>query len=211
MPSKSLSILVAVLVLASSWAGHAADRDRFMYWSKTKADSTTYISRDRFLFRVDIPGGRWKAAGNPSYNHVIFKSPDGQDRLIGVFDYGEGLFSKKFYKSGFSEAQAIEEYYRWESAFQLGKSAGASSQVIAKDIEGPAVPNILWSIDGPDIHVYQIAMSRNNHLISIYYHYPTDAKPNEAKEFLLSVYRSVQFVTNEQIDEALRTETNEKQ
>jgi hypothetical protein len=198
---------LALVLLCLCSASVLGQSDRMLFRSKTKADSTTYLSKDKVPFRADLPG-IWLPAANPAYNHVVLRTEAEPRRLMSFFDYSEGFFSSRFYKPGFSEAQAIEEYYRTESEYQTRRLPESKSQILAKDIDGPVRPNLLWSIESPKLRVYFVTMSKNNRLISI--SYQNVSPPFGTEEPLLVVFRAMQFPTSEQVNEILRTETNAK-
>jgi hypothetical protein len=198
---------LALALLCVCSASALAQSDRMLFRSKTKPDSTTYLSKDRVPFRVDLPG-IWLPAANPAFNYVVVRTEAEPRKLMSFFDYSDGFFSSRFYKSGFSEAQAIEEYYRTESEHQTRRLPESKSQILGKDVDGPVRPNLLWSVESPTLRVYFLTMSKNKRLISI--SYQDVSPPFGTEEPLLLVFRAMQFPTFEQVDEILRTETNAK-
>src|SRR6267142_2141557 len=91
LSSTWIFVFIASIYACGGWA---AGSDRLMFWSKTKGDSTSYISKDHVPFRVDLPG-KWLLAGNPAYNHAAFRTEADPRKIVSIFDYREGFFSSR--------------------------------------------------------------------------------------------------------------------
>lgn len=167
----------------------------------------TYISNYEPPLKMDIPGTNWKIITS-EYNFVVLQSTNGPRMYINIFEYNEGFFRKRFYKKGFAEEEAIEEYSRAESEYHISKAPDLKRKIIAKDIDGPITPNILWSLEKeqPDFKIVFITMSKNRHLISISAQ-DLDS-PSNGQAYALEIFHSLKLLTKEQVDLILETETN---
>jgi len=178
----------------------------FIFRSKAGlSNSISYLTKERVPLRIDIPGIYWKIS-QPNYNIFVFQSTQGPRRIVNIFEYNDGLLRQRFYKKGVSEEQAIEKYSEAESAWQITRAPDLQRKVIATNVDGPITPNILWSLDGPKMQIFFIAMSKDRHLISITAQ-DLDQPPN-GQEFVLMLFRSMKLLTAEQVDSILRAETN---
>lgn len=198
-----LSLLIASALIAGNCAA-APDGETFYFFSKERGNQEiSYITKNKVPFRIDIPGTRWGVA-NPTYNLLIFKSEQPR-QLVNVFEYNDGIFRKRFYKNGFSEEQAIEEYFKTESSFQLEHSNFNRARILEKNISGPITPNLLWVIEGENASTYFLTASKNNHLISI--SYQNLEAPETGMNTLISIFRKMQMLSPEQVDSIIKAES----
>jgi len=181
---------------------------RALFCCKVKTDATTYVTTDKVPLRIDIPGSNWKYLSKKSAKHVILRTDSGPERWINIFEYNDGIIMPRFYKSGFTEEQAIEQYYHSESWYHISNGKASKSEILAKNIEGPIIPNMFWSITWKNSQspTYFITMSKNRHLIML--SLQEVDPPYSAGQSLLAIFRSIQLLTEEQIYEVLRTETD---
>ncbi len=89
--------------------------------------------------------------------------------------------------------------------------------IVAKDIDGPILPNIVWSIEPSIIWpiepsdvqsigiAFNVAFIKAGVLITLTARYPYGAPANP--DFIQNVFRSIRFMTEEQIDKAISAET----
>jgi len=81
--------------------------------------------------------------------------------------------------------------------------------IVAKDTDGPILPNIVWSIEPSDVQgigvAFKVAFIEAGVLITLTARYPNGASANA--DFIQNVFRSVRFITVEQVDKAISTET----
>lgn len=147
---RLISAVIGFYCLSTLLSGCAAGPTRTLFCSNAKADMTTYVTTDKVPLRIDIPGNDWSYLNKKSAKHVILKTDSGPRRWINIFEYNDGIIMPRFYKSGFTEEQAIEEYYRAESGYNISNGKASKSEILAKNIEGPIIPNMFWSLDLKD-------------------------------------------------------------
>ena len=129
-------------------AGCTAAPTKFLYRDKDDSgDKIYYISKDVPSFIMALPGGAWRAK-SVDYNHTVLTSTAGPRKLINIFEYDDGLLYKRFYKPGTAEEQALEEYYRVESAHHLSEVPESRSEILARNLPAVNRPNLLWKLDG---------------------------------------------------------------
>jgi hypothetical protein len=190
------------------FTGCLAGPTRVVFCSKVKTDTTSYLTADKIPMRIDIPGCNWRYLSKKSAKHIMLETDDGPKRFINIFEYSDGILFPRFFKSGFTDAQAIEAHYQWESTWQMTYRKGfVTSKIIAKDVDGPIIPNILWSLDLGKYNspTYGIVMGKNRHLIMLTLEVDP---PYSGEKGLLEIFRQIQLLTEEKVYEVIRTESD---
>ncbi len=195
------------IVLVTMLSGGCATPTRYVYRSKMDTSNTvTYLSKAQPPLKLEIPGTYWKTSAL-GYNHIILantKQPP--RRIINIFEYDDGALRQRFYKPGFSEEQAVEEYSLAESKYQSSKRPAFQYRIIERNLAGPVSPNLLWSLESERDRIFFLTMSKDRHLISL--SVQDLDEPARAQEVILEMFRSITFLTREKADYILRTETN---
>jgi hypothetical protein len=198
---------IGFICLITLLSGCVAGPTRALFCSNN--DTISYVTTDKVPLRIDISGSNcsnWKYQSKKSAKHVILKTDSSPKRMINIFEYNDGIIKPRFYKSDFTEEQAIEQYQHSESWFHISNGKASKSEILSKNIEGPIIPNMFWSINWKDARspTYFITMSKNKHLIMI--SLQEIDPPYSDGQKLLAIFRSIRLLTEEQAYEVLRTE-----
>lgn len=124
-------------------------------------------------------------------------------KTINIFEYSDGLLFKRFYQSGMSEEQALEEYYRHESAYQLTEISNSRSEILASEISEVNKPNLLWKIQANRGEVVYLTTSRDRHLIAV--SWQDNEPPFVGEKKLVEIFSSMKFISQQEAENLLRS------
>jgi hypothetical protein len=194
-----------VLFIGVLLFGCASTGSRLFYRDKDAENFISYLSADSPQFKLDIPGTKWKASST-NEKHGVLQSTEGPRRIINIIEYNDDHLGKGFYKQGYTEGQAIDEYIKYESAYHIGKNQNATLTIISKNIKGPIVPNTLWAVEGANFKIYFVSMSVNRHLISV--STQEFESPYGTQEFVTEIFQSIKLLDKERADQILKSYLN---
>lgn len=167
----------------------------------------TYISKDNPPLKFDIPDTDWKFS-RQAIDSIVFQST--REHLTRInFIHHSNFHRAPYYRQGLSNEDVLENYYLSEANYYLSLAPTLKPSVVARNINGPIIPNILWSLEGftvPNLKFLSIAMIKDEDLISITTIF-LDTN-NQGVDYLLGIFRSIKPLTDEQVDLIIENETN---
>jgi hypothetical protein len=175
--------------LLTGCGGHAG----LVYASE---DGLVYVSKKTPPLRFEVPDRSWKVAF-PTPAKVYFQHAKDSQRTLSL-TYSS-LKNASFYRDVLSPREFLEEYFRWEEEYLRSSDPSAKLAVVARDVEGPAIPNILWFVEGKNGKFYSLAFTKGDKQLSLASH--NVKATNEGRDFIVDVFRSLRFLTEEQVDE----------
>jgi hypothetical protein len=191
---KSLLGALALLIFST---GCALKPTRFVF--REDGSDVYYLSKEKLPFKATIHGIDWKVQ-QVQDNTIVLSRSTPFPIVINIYEYNEGMFDRRFFKTGFTDGQSLKEYA--EAEFKYYKSRGQAPQVVSENMDGPIKPNLLWSFTSANgSKVYNVSTAKDDHLITISYQSP---KPT-AQDELLAIFHSIKPITRKEADKLIET------
>jgi len=183
--SKKILLLVIALLPAC-----AVKPTRFVY--RADGSDVFYLSKESVPFKATIHGFNWHVQQEKE-NTVVLSRVSPYPVVINIYEYNENRYDRKFFKSGFTEAQSLKEYTDTELRFYQKK--GASPQILKENLDGVLRPNAMWSFStSSGGKVYNISAAKNDHLITFSYQSNAPSAPEDLKE----IFKSVELLSKDE-------------
>ena len=195
------SALVAVLAVAIA----GCDTLRYFVYVNPTDAAVTYVSKNEPPLRFDVDGKDWKVT-QPTADSILFASRSEPLRRVNFIN--RPIAPMPYYSNAASLEELLQKHFDWESQYQLGapKTLVTKAWVMARNVDGPLVPNQVWVTEGPKTKVYLLDAIHEGHLITIM---REDVAPYTAGYAELEkVFHSLQLINGQEADRLLREETN---
>ena len=200
---KHNQVASAGLVIVALFLGGCGGGSSTMAYASK--DGLIYLSKKVPPLRFEVPEQSWDISF-PQTNKVFYQHRKDRERTLSL-TYSS-LKNAPYFKSTLTPKDLLEEYFRWEAEHYRTSDPNTKVEIVSRDIDGPAIPNILWYLEGKNGKFYSIAFIKDDKQITFLSH--NIRLPNEGKDFIIDVFRSLRLLTDEQVDTITEKETSYK-
>ena len=196
--AKAITIFLTFLIVISTFYG-CGGRYALVYPSK---DSIVFLSKKNPPLRLQLAGTNWLFY-RPNDSQTVFREKG--DKLKEVKLQYMSKKNSDWYSSEMSDEAFLEKHCKWEEDF-LKKDPFLKVQVVGRNFQGAAQPNLLWMTEGKDFKAFAISFIKNEKQLVLV---AVGGLPNEnGKEFLLQIFKSLTFLNEAQVDEIAKAEAS---